>query len=280
MKYIKYICFIIVITLICLAAFFSIYKTEDAVPLPMVDNQEKYKGKKFTNNVGMEFVWIEPGTFMMGSPEEDQSRGSDETLHKVKISKGFYMQTTEVTQKQWRKVMGGNPSNLKDDDLPVRKVSWNDAILFITALNYLAKGYNYRLPTEAEWEYSCRAGTESKFSWGDTIDCSRANYGNSVYTDECKKENYRKIIPVKSYTPNPWGLYDMHGNVWEWCEDNYSDYGDNFAIDPKGLYIEYGFKVLRGGSWYDVPYMLRTAKRIRRDPKSRKDDAGFRVVIM
>jgi formylglycine-generating enzyme required for sulfatase activity len=195
---------------------------------------------KFTNSIGMKFVLIPAGEFTMGSPENEQGRDSNEPQHKVKITKPFYMQTTEVTQAQWKAVMGNNPSYFKGNDLPVETVSWDDAQEFIKKLS-AKEGVKYRLPTEAEWEYACRAGSTTKFYFGE---------------DESKLDEYAwyhnnsdgKTHPVGQKKPNAWGLYDMHGNVWEWCQDWYgADYYKNSpAEDPQGP-ASAESRVLRGG---------------------------------
>ncbi len=173
------------------------------------------------NSLGMKFVLIPAGNFTMGSPSDEQGRDSDERQHKVTLTKGFYMQTTEVTQGQWRAVMGNNPSNFKGDNRPVEMVSWNNCREFIKRLNRKESTDKYRLPTEAEWEYACRAGTTTAYSWGNSADCSKAMYENDVGSNKNKCVNYVRdcgltsdsTAPVMSYPPNAWGLYDMHGNV-------------------------------------------------------------------
>jgi formylglycine-generating enzyme required for sulfatase activity len=177
------------------------------------------------NNVEFSFIWIEPGEFMMGSPEDESGRWSDELQHKVVLTKGYWMAETACTQELWQAVMGKNLSHFKGEQLPVENVSWYDCKEFIEKLNKLVPGLDARLPTEAEWEYACRAGTKTPFSFGEIITTDQVNYdGNYPYADE-KKGAYRaKTVEVKSLPPNPWGLYEMHGNVWEWCEDIYGDY--------------------------------------------------------
>ncbi|QTA82859.1 Sulfatase-modifying factor enzyme domain-containing protein [Desulfonema limicola] len=176
------------------------------------------------SEIKMKFVYIRPGEFMMGSPKDEPERSDDEVLHKVILTKGFYMQTTPVTQAQWKAVMGSNPSRFKDggDNCPVENVSWDDAQDFIKALNKTAGKQKYRLPTEAEWEYACRAGTKTPFYTGRCLGTDQANYDGNNPLKGCPKGIYRKkTTPVGSFPSNPWGLYDMHGNVWEWCQDWY-----------------------------------------------------------
>src|ERR1022692_2803027 len=168
--------------------------------------------KNFTNSVGMKFVWIPPGSFVMGSPKKEKERVHDETQHKVTLTKGFYMGVYTVTQEQWKEVMGNNSSFFKGEkNLPVEKVSWDDCQNFIKKLREKDKK-PYRLPTEAEWEYGCRAGTTTPFHFGVTISTDQANYnGDSTYGDG-KKGVYRmKTMPAGSFPANAWGLHDMHG---------------------------------------------------------------------
>jgi formylglycine-generating enzyme required for sulfatase activity len=174
---------------------------------------------------------------MMGSPASQIGRKSDETQYEVTLTKPFYMGKYEVTQEQWQAVMGDNPSLAKGAKLPVNKLSWNDCQQFINKLNAKSNG-GYRLPTEAEWEYACRAGTITAYSYGDSLTKSDASIeGGSI-----------KL--VGSYTPNAFGLYDLHGNVWEWCEDWYGDYPAGSITDPKGP-AEGPGRVLRGQSFLE-----------------------------
>ena len=220
----------------------------------------------------MEFVWIPPGTFLMGSPETEEGRFSRESLHEVTLSKGFFMQTTEVTQSQWIAVMGNNPSYFKacGVDCPVEGASWNDVQEFIGRLNENSDGEYYRLPTEAEWEYSCRAGTSFRFNTGDSeSDLDRAGwYGEN---------SGGKTHPVGLKEPNAWGLYDMHGNVWEWCRDWYGNYPEYAVSDPTGP-ANGAARVIRGGAWYRPAEYCRTAYRYWYVPDYRYHYLGFRLV--
>jgi len=221
----------------------------------------------------------------MGSPPDEPYRGSSEVQHRVSISRPFYMQTAEVTLKQWRSLMGKRllVRRKGSDNMPVTQVSWFDCMEFIKRLNQMGEG-KYRLPTEAEWEYAARAGTTSPFSWGDTIDCDKAMYGNnSIKHNVCQL--YIKSLelqidapaPVKSYQPNPWGLYDMHGNVWEWCMDWFGDYKKNPVTDPKGP--DSGtMRIRRGGSWFKHGHSCRSANRSFGHPATRYRTTGFRLV--
>jgi len=200
-------------------------------------------------SINYKMVYISPGTFMMGSPSSEPKREKDEKPHRVTLTKGFYMGVTEVTQGQWRKIMGNNPSYFKGDNLPVETVSWSNCQEFIRKLNRQEGENKYRLPTEAEWEYACRAGTTTPFFTGSCISTDQANYNGNYPMPGCSKGRYReKTIDVASFSPNAWGLYDMHGNVWEWCQDRYGDYPSGHVTDPEGPSGGSGI-VLRGGSW-------------------------------
>ena len=243
--------------------------------------------KRFTNSIGMEFVLIPGGVFMMGSPPDEPSRNKDEVQHKVTISKPFYLQATEVTLKQWRALMGkrffGLFKRRGKGNNPIVKVSWYDCTDFIKKLNALNEGI-YRLPTEAEWEYASRAGSQKAYSWGKDIDCKKAMYSNNTLKSEDCVDYVKSRglatdspAPVKSYAPNAWGLYDMHGNVWEWVQDWYGkDYPDA-VVDPKG--IESGKeRVRRGGSWFKYGRACRSANRNFAHPATKHNTLGFRVV--
>ena len=187
----------------------------------------------------LEMVLIPAGKFMMGDLGKD---------HEVTLTKPFYMGKYEVTQDQWQAVMGSNPSDAKGLKLPVTNVSWNDCQDFIKKLNAKTNG-GYRLPTEAEWEYACRAGSKTVYSFGDSIIKGDANYGPGG-----------KSVAVGSYKPNAFGLFDMHGNVWEWCEDWLGGYPEEAVTDPMGAVMG-NFRVLRGGSFYAVALKVRSADR-------------------
>ena len=208
-------------------------------------------GERITvKTIGYEMVYIPPGTFMMGSPSSEPERYSVEDQHRVKLSRGFYMGVTEVTQAQWRKVMGSNPSSFSNcDNCPVERVSWEDVQEFIRKLNRMEGTDRYRLPSEAQWEYACRAGTDTPFNTGRCLSTDQANYNGNYPLSGCTGGTYRKkTLPVKSFSPNAWGLYDMHGNVWEWCSDWYGKYPTGSVTDPEGP-SSGSFRVERGGSW-------------------------------
>lgn len=237
--------------------------------------------KTMENSIGMKFVYIEPGTFMMGSPADEPERWPGEKQHRVTISKGYYMQTTEVTQGQWRAVMEYNPSRFDrcGDDCPVEWITWHDAQKFISRLNEREMTDIYRLPTEAEWEYAARAGTTTPFSTGRCISSDQANYDGSDPLAGCPKGRYRqKTVPVASFAPNAWGLYDMHGNVFEWCQDWYGEnyYSDGPQTDPKGP-LTGSERVLRGGSWSSVMSSQRLASRVSRPPDRSIVGLGLRL---
>jgi formylglycine-generating enzyme required for sulfatase activity len=211
--------------------------------------------KILTNSIGMKFVLIPAGTFQMGSPTGEPGRTTHGRQHRVTISQPFYLQTTEVTQGQWQRVMGDNPSLFKKcgENCPVENVSWDDAQKFIRKLNQMEKTDKYRLPTEAEWEYACRAGSTGEWCFGD----NEADLGEYAWYNE---NSEKQTHPVGQKKPNAWGLYDMHGNVWEWCQDWYGEYPAGPVTDPKGP--DSGEKrVLRGGSWVDSARLARSANR-------------------
>ena len=240
--------------------------------------EKKDPPREFTNSMGMKFVWIKPGSFMMGSPKEEEERGDDETQHKVTLTKGFYMGVYTVTQEQWQEVMGNNPSHFKGEkNLPVEQVNWDDCQEFIKKLREKDKKQKYRLPSEAEWEYACRAGTTTPFHFGETISTDQANYiGTVIYGDGKKGVNRKKTTPVGSFAANAWGLHDMHGNVEQWCQDWYGNYPLKDVVDPTGP--EKGKQhVLRGGSWFYVPEICRSASRDGIGPGIRGSSCGLRV---
>jgi len=223
-----------------------------------VQAQQKDPPKNFTNTIGMKFVWIAPGTFLMGSPKEEKGRQPNETQHKVTLTKGFYMGVYTVTQEQWQAVMGNNPSRFKDEkNLPVEQVFWEDCQEFIKKMREKDKK-PYHLPTEAEWEYSCRAGTKTAFHFGETMSGDQANHIASGRVFR------KKTTPVGSFPPNAFGLYDMHGNVWEWCQDWYwyDTSPQNDVVDPQGPPTNTGKgHVMRGGSCFTTDTNCRSAKR-------------------
>jgi formylglycine-generating enzyme required for sulfatase activity/predicted Ser/Thr protein kinase len=217
--------------------------------------------------INLDMVLIPAGKFMMGSPASEKGRKDNETQHEVTITKPFYMGKYEVTQEQWQAVMGSNPSSVKGARLPVTNVSWNDCQDFIMKLNARRNGF-YRLLTEAEWEYVCRAGTSTAYSYGDTITKGDANWG--------AKQVPESIKGVGNYKANAFGLFDMHGNVWEWCEDWYAKYPDGAVMDPKGP-AKGETHVMRGGSFNNLVSGARSSNRNGLTPAGRSYNDGFRL---
>lgn len=219
--------------------------------------------------------WIPPGKFVMGSPAEEQQRNYDENQHEVILTKGFWLADTTVPQVLWTKVMGENPSGFQEINSPVENVTWDECQEFIRLLNEIVPGLKVRLPSEAEWEYACRAGTKTPFSFGENITTDQVNYdGNKPYP-KGKKGPYRKYyLPVKALPCNGWGLFQMHGNVWEWCQDLYGEYPTGSVTDPLGP--SFGTeRVLRGGSWSCHGCHCRSA--MRWHSVDRKFRAGLRL---
>ncbi len=231
--------------------------------------------KAITNSIGMKLVLIHAGSFTMGSPVGELGREDNETAHEVTISKSYYLGVFEVTQDEYEKVIGSKPSQFKGGTNPVEKVSWEEAVVFCKTLSERpgekAAGRVYRLPTEAEWEYACRANSGSAYCFGDSAD-SLEEYGWFSENSE------RNTHPVGEKKPNRWGLYDMHGNVWEWCEDCCADYPSGEATDPQGP-REDSTRVRRGGCWFFVAKYCRAAMRDAGVPTLRSADIGFRVAL-
>jgi formylglycine-generating enzyme required for sulfatase activity len=221
--------------------------------------------------------WIPPGRFIMGSPADEPERWDRELAHQVTISRGFWLADTACTQKLWEAVMGENPSGFKGSERPVETVSWDDCKGMISRLNQLAPGLDLRLPTEAEWEYACRAGTTTPFSFGTNITTDQVNYdGDFPYAGGKKGIDRGETVDVASLPPNPWGLYEMHGNVWEWCEDWFGEYPTDPQVDPVGP-GQGSDRVLRGGSWISFARGVRSASRGRDWPDARGSSTGFRL---
>ncbi len=236
-----------------------------------------------------EFVPIRGGTFTMGSPEGEVDRSSNETQHQVKVS-DFYIAEYEVTVAEFRKFVAatgypwdeGSQGEAND---PVVNVSWNDAVAYCKALS-AKTGKRYRLPTEAEWEYACRAGRRTPFNTGENLTTNQANYdGNYPYNNNPKGVYRQKTVPVNSFAPNAWGLYNMHGNVWEWCSDWYDGtYYDEckaqgVVTNPTGPSTR-SYRVLRGGSWFTDARSCRSAFRYGATPGNRYSYVGFRLVFV
>lgn len=273
------------------------------LPEPQVRSAQD-KDKTITNSVGMKLALIPAGKFMMGSPLDEVERDPEELLHEVTISKPFYIGVFEVTQAEYEKVTGKKPPALFTKERgggpnhPVEQVAWGGAVAFCQTLNDLAPerqaNRRYRLPTEAEWEYACRAGTQTPFHFGKSLSSKQANFnGNYPYGDAAKDVNMRATAKVGSYPSNAFGLYDMHGNVSEWCGDFYDPdyYKAGPKTDPPGpdkgviktsfqdkFSKDEFFRVVRGGCWLDEARGCRSAYRSRFQPTDPYRIIGFRVV--
>jgi formylglycine-generating enzyme required for sulfatase activity len=292
-----------ILNLDSLVALAEVAKDNQDRPQPGTEEIEKGKpgkGDLVTNSIGMKLVYIPKGTFSMGSPKNETDRRDDEEEHDVEITKGFYLGMYEVTQGEYEKVMEENPSyfSAKGDGkakvpedtkrFPVERVSYEDAVKFCAKLSGYPeekqKKRVYRLPTEAEWEYACRGGASSKtpFHFGKSLSSKLANFnGKHPYggADECTY--LERTCKVGSYQPNGFGLYDMHGNVWEWCSDWYATdyYGKNPKRDSQGPSEKGSDRVVRGGSWGGHGLICRSAHRISIGPSYRCSDQGFRLAL-
>jgi uncharacterized protein (TIGR02996 family) len=224
----------------------------------------------------LELALIPAGSFIMGSPEEEQERQGDEgPQHRVTLTRAFYLGVYPVTQSQWRAVMGSNPSTERKADHPVSGSSWNRCQTFCNKLTEQT-GLKFRLPTEAEWEYAARATTTTPFHFGATISADIVNFdGNYCYRGQAKGIYRAKTTVVGSFPPNAFGLYDMHGNVWELCQDGLREYTEEPVSDPVGLEKEY--RAARGGSWFHLPWHCRCAYRIHRGVDNGDRYIGLRV---
>lgn len=245
----------------------------------------------FVNSLGMKVAAIPSGSFVMGSPAEEMDRSGMEDQHAIEITQSFYLGVFPVTQDEYRQVMGTDPSCFAQKEmaapaeplpgqLPVERVSWEDACEFCRRLSELAvekvAGRLYRLPTEAEWEYACRAGTTTAFAFGPSLDAGQANFTGPLSAGAA-----RGTTVVGSFPPNAWGLYDMHGNVWEWCNDWFFPdyYGQSPSSDPQGPPSGFA-RVLRGGGWRSRAAQCRSAARYSATATQRHDAFGFRVACI
>ena len=255
-------------------------------PSPCPTQSERKAGDVQTVDLGggvmLELVWCQPGTFWMGSPEYEDDRDYTETRHRVTLTKGFWMGKYPVTQGQWKALMREQPGSftacellgvsksfarfVKTGDFPIEFVSWKDCQSFIKRLNLLVDGGGFRLPTEAEWEFACRAGTKDAYAVTGDLD-------EIGWYDE---NSGGKTHPVGELKPNGWGLYDMHGNVWEWCQDWYGYYPSRHVTDPLGA-ASGSSRVCRGGSWNDHASFSRSAQRFDHDPSDCDNEVGFRL---
>jgi len=252
-----------------------------------VASHKHWPGEKdFSNGIGLEMVWCEPGAFQMGSAETEPSRYKKETLHLVTLSRGFWIGRYEVSQGEWKRVMGSTPSFYSKRRLlwifegsnhrhPVETVSRDEALEFCKHLTRkersagrLEEGWIYTLPTESQWEYTCRAGASTAYAFGEELSHQQANFASKKGTVRCG-----------SYRPAAWGIYDMHGNVAEWCLDGYGDYPRWSVRDPTGP-EKVAFRVVRGGSWSRSANDCRSAFRFFNESYSRNRFTGFRPVLI
>jgi len=246
---------------------FPVFLNESLPKVQKVPSKFQSFTEDLGNGVELEMIWIPGGKFLMGSPKV-KGHDYEKPQHEV-IIQPFYMGKFPITQAQCKQVMGNNPSAFQGDDRPVEKVSWDYAVEFCQNLS-TKTGKQYKLPSESQWEYACRAGTTTKYSFGDDITHKLANYRGNV--DE--------TTPVGQYKANNFGLFDMHGNVWEWCEDNWHDNYGNAPTDGKAWLKKKSTKVMRGGSWSYNPSYCRSACRNHYTRVDRDVDIGFRVVCV
>ncbi len=230
-------------------------------------------GEVVVNSIGMSFAWIPPGSFLMGSPPEEPERRDDEAYHAVTLRRGMWLGVHPVTQAQWRDIMSDNPRRFVGADRPVERVSWDDCREFCERLSK-RDGKPYRLPTEAEWEHACRAGTAGAFHFGAGLSADEANFDGRTTGDGGAFR--AETTSAGALRGNVWGLCDMHGNVWEWCADWYGDYPWTHVTDPTGPATGEA-RVLRGGSWFSPPWYCRSACRYWAEPGLRSGHVGCRV---
>jgi formylglycine-generating enzyme required for sulfatase activity len=241
----------------------------------LTSGQEEEQEEKQSTDVSLEMLWVEPGTFTMGSPTSENGHRSNETQHEVTLTNGFWLGKHEVTQAQWENVMGDNPSHFKGADRPVEIVSWDEVTSFCEKLTEmedeagrLPAGMAYLLPTEAQWEYACRAGTTTAFSFGDELTAEDANFARNV----------GETTDVGKYPANAWGFHDMHGNVWEWTADWYEEFTTGAVSDPVGP-AGGSLRVVRSGAWDNTANAARSAFRNRSVPASSLYILGFRLSL-
>lgn len=263
---------ILTIVLVILGIISIIPIIMEHLPPQQQSANDTSKSIKSASTSIMEFVLIPAGEFNMGSPQNEAGRDDDEgPVHRVKIANAFYMGKYEVTQKQWRDIMGTDPSYFKGDNLPVEQVSWNEVQEFISRLNEKEGIDKYRLPSEAEWEYATRAGTTTRFYFGDDA----TKLGDYEWYD---MNSGRETHEVGQKKPNPWGLYDMQGNVWEWVQDAYHTSYNDAPTDGSAWVGNGTHRVIRGGSFDYYAGHLRSANRNDRDPGYRHYSTGFRLL--
>ncbi|MBN3990681.1 MAG: formylglycine-generating enzyme family protein [Nostoc sp. NMS2] len=247
------------------------------------NKQAKFFKEDLGNGITLDMVQIVEGSFNMGSPPGENGRAKNEEPQHVVNVPAFFIGKFEVTQEQYQQIMVSTPSKFKGAKRPVEQVSWNDAVEFCKKLSQKA-GRNYCLPSEAEWEYACRAGTTTAFHFGETITTELANYeGDSTYASAPKGKNLQETTEVESFPPNAFGLYDMHGNVWEWCQDTWHDSYKGAPSDGSAwIDNDNKIRMLRGGSWHDLPGECRSASRNLNFRVGRDlihSNLGFRVVV-
>ena len=253
------------------------YGSENNAPSAEQNRKAGERMVLMIQDVEYAFRWCPAGTFMMGSLANELG---DQAQHQVTLTHGFWMLETVMTQLMWEKTMGNNPSLFKGSKLPVETVSWNNCQEYITKLNALLAGtpgvpagYKFSLPTEAQWEYACRAGTTTAYHFGDSLNQDQANFGTNF------GRNVQKTTEVGIYPANAWGLYDMHGNVSEWCADWYGDYPSGAVTDPTGATFGSN-RVVRGGRAIVNAGGFRSADRSSTAPSSRGDGIGFRLALV
>ncbi|MDD3590737.1 MAG: formylglycine-generating enzyme family protein [Thermoguttaceae bacterium] len=263
----------------------------------MEDVEEKISvPKEWTNVLGMKFKLVRAGTFDMGSPRNEFRRFADELLHSVTLTENFFLAVFPMTQAEWRAVLGENPSKYPSSKrAPVESVSWYDCMDFIERINekeyalelrnYLGANWQYSLPTEAQWEYSCRAGSSTPYYFGSSPSGNEGNFGkttvdsNKLKAESDADQRLETTSDVGLYPPNPWGFYDMCGNVCEWTLDGYADYDPKKKVDPVGVSLT-AERVARGGNWRSLPENCRSASRFNFLPTYRGDNCGLRVAIV
>ncbi|MFP6854962.1 MAG: formylglycine-generating enzyme family protein [Opitutales bacterium] len=262
-------------------------------PLPKtLPSEPPIEGTAFTvMGLSLDMLWCPPGTFQTGSPANENRRDNDEVLREVTLTRGFWLGKQEVTQSQWKSVMGTNPSHFKGPQLPVEKISWDRAKAFCEKLTKrerkarrLPRGWSYQLPTESQWEYACRAGTKTAWSFGDS---PKETPQNANFADKSSGQDgaqmeyddgFEFTAPVGSFPANPWGFHEMHGNVFEWCGDWYENHGPAPVRDPSGP-LAGTERIFRGGCWALPSVFTRSARRDKHRPILESAFVGFRVSL-
>lgn len=255
--------------------FTTVTVNETGEIIQKVCKETQYFREPVGKGFGVDLIQIPGGVFLMGSPPTELERyDSEGPQHSVTLP-NFYLSQSPITQAQWQEVMGNNPSTWQQADLPVENVSWYDAVEFCNRLAQKT-GRGYRLPSEAEWEYACRAKSSTPFYFGEKITAALGNY------DEVLTEIHpHQTTPVGSFPANGFGLVDMHGNLWEWCQDLWHNNYEGAPIDGSAWEVggNPGFRMLRGGSWHDLPWYSRAAQRFGKEPDSQEAIAGFRIAL-